>query len=959
MQAFAAAALCMLFAFIVSGCQYFNGDTPLLIDQSRPIVYIKRPPASHDEPANDPLHGVTGSQLYIRDLASLEAFERNITGELTQGVGAVADPEASWDGRSVIFSMRCSTQSSPRCANDESWNIWIYDVDSGDLAPVIRDETVRNLGDDREPVFLPDGRIAFLSNRQAASRDRLGYQYQGQNDNAMPMVLHLMHRDGSRIEQISFGQTHERSPSVLADGRIMFSRYEMVEGVSRYSLFTIKPDGSDLKSLYGAHSPGDAFVHARELEDGRVIASVLPENSAWDGGALLLLDVKNFSDAESPAPNLNERQKDRGGQQSATIHEIPVDNSLSRFGRYARPYPLYDGNNDVIVSYSFYDKSSEIEFDDNAIILRDVVEAPPQYGLYILNLKTRSLTPIVLPDGESVYTDPIVLVPRSISEWVAPTASQTPGVFGGGTEQGIINIKSVYDTDRLGYMGLHVLTSEERIKSPIPQVSPLNATLDNREQVADLAQLKDPLRTSLLQRPARYLRIVEAIPLPESLSTNIVGKTNYGMRRLYGYTDIEPDGSAMVKVPANAAFSVSVVDQHGRAFTQQSSWLHVLPGETLNCKGCHAPRDTAALNQSPVAGVHPNVSLRNASGQILNVVAQAGETMAETRARIDSSSIEPMVDPSQQDAWSNAVLSEVSFDYSALSTPVPENGIIEFKAHIQPILDLPRSGGITGNNRCSGCHNGLLDDVTNPSGLNLSGSVSGEGRTISYDELLIGKVLFDDDGRPVFEDVAGNFSLKRELPLVTPGYARGSYLIEKLFNKELFADRGLPEFGLDHSVMLSAAEKRIISEWVDLGAQYFNTIYAQDGGLRTIASGLEYSGFVQSVGRLLPTRCGRCHTATLNGGSRNSSFVDTSFYVSGDSESDFYFSSYFSNVDNPAASDLLVIPSSSAGHRKDDGTYVMTEGDQLYNNTLAWIENARQQTTTLQLSVPYVRNTTQ
>ena len=58
--------------------------------------------------------------------------------------------------------------------------------------------------------------------------------------------------------------------------------------------------------------------------------------------------------------------------------------------------------------------------------------------------------------------------------------------------------------------------------------------------------------------------------------------------------------------------------------------------------------------------------------------------------------------------------------------------------------------------------------------------------------------------------------------------ARASYFIEKMTETELDAARSLtpvnadPLLYVDHSGMLTPAELKLISEWLDLGAQNFN-----------------------------------------------------------------------------------------------------------------------------------------
>jgi len=62
------------------------------------------------------------------------------------------------------------------------------------------------------------------------------------------------------------------------------------------------------------------------------------------------------------------------------------------------------------------------------------------------------------------------------------------------------------------------------------------------------------------------------------------------MREILGYAPIEPDGSVRVKVPANVAIQLTVVDAKARRISPlHRNWLQVQVGEVLTCNGCHAP----------------------------------------------------------------------------------------------------------------------------------------------------------------------------------------------------------------------------------------------------------------------------------------------------------------------------------------------------------------------------------
>lgn len=76
--------------------------------------------------------------------------------------------------------------------------------------------------------------------------------------------------------------------------------------------------------------------------------------------------------------------------------------------------------------------------------------------------------------------------------------------------------------------------------------------------------------------------------------------------RILGTVPVEPDGSAMFRVPANTPLAVQPLDEKGRALQVMRSWFTVMPGELRSCVGCHetphelpAVRSTAAAVRQP------------------------------------------------------------------------------------------------------------------------------------------------------------------------------------------------------------------------------------------------------------------------------------------------------------------------------------------------------------------------
>lgn len=173
--------------------------------------------------------------------------------------------------------------------------------------------------------------------------------------------------------------------------------------------------------------------------------------------------------------------------------------------------------------------------------------------------------------------------------------------------------------------------------------------------------------------------------------------------------------------------------------------------------------------------------------------------------------------------------------------------IINYEQHIHPIWDKAR-----GADTCTNCHTTIGNTQVAAGQLELTDGISADenDHLISYRELLFNddeqeelvpgtltdKMVQDTDnnGNLLFlTDANGNQILdinNNPIPImvkvtVSPSMsvngARASYFMEKMTNTELNAGRALSGT-TDHSNMLTASELKLIAEWLDIGAQYFN-----------------------------------------------------------------------------------------------------------------------------------------
>ena len=965
----------------LSGCSgSTSGSGTATVAGDVPLVYVKRADTLNLNPT-DGAPFAAGGDLMLREKSSPSAPEHNLTQQFTQGKGDVSGPEVSYDAKKVVFAMRCPSSNTSKidgvAACTGRWNLWEYDMSSGGLTGgSFRRLTASTTDDDVDPVYLPGHRgFVFTSNRQTKSHldQALGRSYYALDEYERQRVfnLHTMDSDGGTITQISFNQSHDRSPVIRPNGDIMFSRWDHVGDRNHFKVFRMKPDGTDMFVLYGAHSEGNTYLHPRDMDPagkyaGYLSTDAMPLQRTKEGGALLLIDAADYSEQNTPA---NSTVPTTGGQQQLTAQELNMDRGFSRYGRVTTPYPLWDGTNRLLVAYKpcevtrsgevvpcanlTSDEIARLESTDRteAEIATDTVQdnVPPHYAIYMFDPAQQTWLVVAAPPAGFMYIDPVALQARTEPHTVEATNVDADLAAQG---LGLLEVRSVYDTDGLGRMGDAVLGAAD-LKSgcttAIAKTTPTDA-LDTRPQVADLVRMKNPADSAYGCSPARFVRAVRAVAPPANTMNlrEAIGETNFEPQQILGYAPIEPDGSFKLVVPADTPIGLAVVDSEGRAFQTHTNWIQIRPGERRTCDGCHSPRRGASLNSGSIVDTMPS-ALRSA----LASAHLSGETMASTRTRLDANALKLVSDLIYQDVWADTTQAGVtarpaiSLRYTGnadpsqdLATTAPTNGIINYPDHIQPLWTRNR-----GANTCTNCHNASA-------GLNLLGTIAGSGRLVSYDELLIGDPVIDPStGLPKTQLKDGVPEVVRQPALVDTdasegealGLARKSRLMEILAGQLLMSSASAQTAHptpttVNHAGMLNAAEKRLLAEWMDLGGKYYNDPFNANAGVRTIST-LSQDSFEAKVLPILNSTCATyCHMGVGSGTGK--SFIHNRFVLTGDPEGDYNVTlTMISDTCNPTSNTLLSKPSTIPHPSGATGqtTAVLPAGSTDFATIVQWI----------------------
>jgi len=943
-------------ALVVAGCGSGSSstDNTVTVNGDVPIAYAKRANTIMMNPT-DGAPSAPGGDLIIREKSSASAREINVTASITQGAGDVSDPEASYDGKKVVFSMRCPTSNTatiaggaPACTGQ--WNIWEYDTTTGGLSGgTLRRITSALSNDDVDPAYLPAGRgFVFTSNRQTTTRSVVNGVTSfavDEYERERVLNLHTMDAQGGAITQISVNQSHDRNPVVRPNGDIMFSRWEHVGPRNRFAIFRAKPDGTDMFVLYGAHSPGNSFLHPRDMDPqgahaGKLVSSLMSLSGTREGGALMMIDAANYSEQNTPA---NRAVALSGGQLSATDRALNQGRGLSTFGRITTPFPLWDGTDRVLLSYRPCEVTrngdvipcanlTQAEIDrlgsdrTMAAEAADAVQdnAPPAYSIWMVDPRTQTWLIVAAPPTGFMYTDPVALQARTEPNATQPTTIDTALAARG---MALIEVRSIYDTDGLQRMGEPMIVAADLpagCARGIAQTTPLDPA-DTRASVADLTKIKDPADPAYHCAPGRLVRATRAVaPLAGMTGMReAIGETDFEPQQILGYAPVEPDGSFKLLVPADTPLALSILDSKGRALQTHLNWIQVRPGERRTCDGCHSPRRGGALNAGTVVNSMPTAIRAALSSQ-----HQSGETMASLRTRLDPSALNLLSDQLYSDIWADTARAgilaraPIAVRYSGnanaaddLATPAPTGGVINYPEHVAPIW--ARARGTNGVNTCTSCH-------ADPTKLDLRATFGGSGRMVSYDELLIGDPVIDPaTGLPVSRIREGVPEVVRNAALVEPmasgadGIARSSRLTEILFGETLKAGAEArtahpnpPAGAPSHATLLNAAEKRVITEWMDLGGQYMNDP-SRSPNVRRVAA-LSQATFEANVLPVLRTNCVACHQPGGNAGAAQTTptFARSRFVLTGNLEGDYNASlTMVGDTCNAASNPLLRRPS--------------------------------------------------
>jgi hypothetical protein len=456
------------------------------------------------------------------------------------GEGMILDDCLHWNGRDIVFSWKRKGRAIDSVSHlddvsfgatpDENYQIWTVNIDGSDLKQITH-APYNNLN----ACWLPDGGIAFISD----SKPAYAYCYVVSSP-----VLYRMDRDGSNLKRLSANYLMDFTPSVLHDGRIIFTRWEYVDRCAApiQSLWTINPDGTNLAGFFGNRmlAPG-TFMDARGIPGSQKVIA-LATNHNWDfTGGIVQIDQQFGPNAREGIFNMTPEIE---------LYEPDYNvwgNGLR--GSYEKPFALDEST--YLVTKGGVVQIRTADGSRATLLGKDTQTG---FGYY-------SVQPV-----RSVPTPPVIKSGTLDEAIVLPEDGSVSGNWA------VVMCKDVYN-------GLEPAVKRGEVK-----------------RIAVVQEIEKSYSPQFRRNAAGHLEIIAVFGYQFPLVS--CGAT-YAPKKLWGFADVAEDGSASFKVPSEVPIYFLALDAEGRAVQRMRTFTHFMPGEVQSCVGCHVDRNTVAPANSP------------------------------------------------------------------------------------------------------------------------------------------------------------------------------------------------------------------------------------------------------------------------------------------------------------------------------------------------------------------------
>ncbi len=265
------------------------------------------------------------------------------------GKGIVRGYDLSYDGRRVVFGFWKSQVKRPAPKIRFAYDCYVTEGHSDIYELDLATKEIRQLTDepwhDIDPCYLPDGRIAFASERCGNNAEC------DPNPWSEAMVnLYTMDGNGSDVLRLISNKDSDNFARVLNDGRIFYTHWEYHERHWLYTqtLWVSNPDGTQQDALFKQHLDLPLGIEeGRAIPGSEKVVAVATGHHTNPAGAIVRVGFKLGNSAseaiEIVTPGVSPFE---GG-----MNGVPVaEGGVGGYGLYTTPWPISEKY--FLVSYN-------------------------------------------------------------------------------------------------------------------------------------------------------------------------------------------------------------------------------------------------------------------------------------------------------------------------------------------------------------------------------------------------------------------------------------------------------------------------------------------------------------------------------------------------------------------------------------------------------------------------------
>ncbi|HNS22906.1 MAG TPA: hypothetical protein PKH24_20575 [Sedimentisphaerales bacterium] len=431
-------------------------------------------------------------------------------------------PDLSFDAQRVLFCFHP--------ANEKAFHLYEIHIDGSGLRQI-----TGGIYDDVDPVYLPDDEhVVFASTR--------GHNYVRCMPPTNSFTLTRCDLDGRNMYLISRNNEPDYLPSLMQDGRILYTRWEYTDKPlwRIQSLWTMQPDGAQEATFWGNQTVWpDLLKDARQIPGSHRVMFTGSAHHDWFAGSIGIVDTrKGLNFPHGLTKVTAETQWPESGNGPVDPIESSRYHTSGRYRGYQSPYPLSESDFLVCAEREGKFVLYLMDTDGN----RELIYEGTHNILHAMPVKARPKPPVI---------------PSSV-QWPAQAERQHPA-------DGVIYSYNVYQ----------------------------NAPAQLRGKARYLRILTMDAKTYSYWYKRPYASTGPVVSMVSS----------EGVKRILGTVPIEADGSVSFNAPSGKTLYFQLLDDKQRALQTMRSATGVMPGETRGCLGCHEMHSTAPTAVRPATAL--------------------------------------------------------------------------------------------------------------------------------------------------------------------------------------------------------------------------------------------------------------------------------------------------------------------------------------------------------------------